>query len=112
MTDNPYVSVKGYHLSKGLKLNATEDYELEKCKKEDLDKLIDEEKQEWYLSAVCFKNRDAVEAKGNWFMEEYDLPVIVFEKCNSTERVCKTDAEINDFIADNPFFFVHQEMVM
>ena len=109
--DNPYVNFKVYKMTKGLVLEETSDYDIRRCGKEDLDRFVKETKQTWYNAGICFKDRDKAYIKANWFADDYEFPTIALLKCNPQERTCASEDEIESFLKNNPFFFVHQEMI-
>ena len=60
---------------------------------------------------MCFQHRDDVEIKGNWFIEGYSFPAVAVVACRNTpenNNWCKSRSEIENFLKDNPFFFIHQ----
>ena len=59
-------------------------YELEICKQEFVDSFVMKHAQNWYDQPLCFKDRDRVMVKGNWFMEDYQFPVISVAYCKNT----------------------------
>ena len=59
---------------------------------------------------MCFKNRDEVVIKNNWFMRDYSNPTIGITYCNKDEEDwCKSKSEIDAFLNEHPQYFVHQE---
>lgn len=90
--DNPYVDVKVYKMTHGEVLNDEPDFSIRNCTQEELNVFIKPRKQVWYPNALCFEKRDQVRFNGSWYMDEYAIPTIAIERCNSTKRQCANDS--------------------
>ena len=48
---------------------------------------------DWYHQPLCFKDRDNVKMNNNWFMSDYNAPVIAIAYCDDSKHPdgwCKT----------------------
>lgn len=109
--NNPYVDIIPYVVSTGEVLTRSPDYDLRVCEQKDIDNLIKKSKQPWYTNPLCFKNRDKVKIKGNWFDESYQVPAVLIARCNPKVRTCADLAEINKFLDTYSFYFIHLQMM-
>ena len=51
-----------------------------------------------------------MQLQGSWYADDYAMPVIGIVKCQNTSvKNCSSDAEIEQFLARTPFYFVHQQ---
>lgn len=109
--NNPYFDVVVYRMRTGEILEKEVDYDVRKCQQAELDMFVPKSKQKWYPNALCLNSRDAVSVKGNWFMDEYDIPTIALARCETSEnRTCADDKDFQKFIKSTPFFFIGQQM--
>ena len=97
--NNPYVEILGYALDS--KDVTAEDiwkmahkYEIVKCEAEHVDRFMPKHTQDWYTDPLCFKDRDSVKVRSNYFLPDYNLPVIMLSYCRNTAENgnwCETD---------------------
>ena len=108
--NNPYVDFIGYEMSNGEAIMLEDKYEFEMCTGEDIKKFMPDHARAWYDQPLCFGDRDNVQIKNNWFLEEFAFPVIGIAYCKNTpenQNWCKTKDEIDEFLQLHPAFFAH-----
>ena len=65
---------------------------------------------------MCFKDRDNVAMKNNWFSnEEVHIPTIMLAYCKNTpenNNWCKGQEETDKWLKNHPKYFVYQKTVV
>lgn len=86
-------------------------YELEICPNSHMERFMMPHSVAWYEQPLCFKDRDNVIVKNNWFMKEHAFPVIAIAYCKNTtenQNWCKSLDETDAFLRTHPAYFAHQ----
>lgn len=109
--NNPYVDFLGLELTEGEAHMVREKYELGICPASHMEKFMKPHSVGWYEQPLCFKDRDNVTIKNNWFMRGHAFPVIAIAYCkNTTENGnwCKSWDETDEMLRTHPAYFAHQ----
>jgi hypothetical protein len=99
--NNPYFTISGYQASfSGVYYNYT-------------DSFVKEHLQVLYNQPLCFKEKDKVYVRGNWWSEEEEVVVgYRIRYCaNSTENGdwCKSKEEVDEWLLYHNSYFVYQD---
>lgn len=103
---NPYIRINAYQMSEDFRLKESTKMELRKCTREDLTAFMPERTASYYPNSLCFKDRQKVRIKGNWFDQKFTSVHLTIEECVGAG--CKSRDEIADFMSRTLFYYVSQ----
>ena len=112
--NNPYITANVYEMTESWAPKLSKYIKLQVCEKEQLTAMMTEQATSYYPNALCFQDRGEIKASGNWFGRRFHNPYISIESCNNNTYTgtCKSEAEIDEFMKVNYFYFGGQETIV